>query len=276
MRAAGLRACVAASLCVQILAIACTGQQHVYVGVPNGVPTPVLVRDVRMQMQWAAISLRAEEHALAMALVPDNYNLGRNLRVDKRTSLRVSGTVYPGGAPATPALLTDALARASGSQHAELEFSSPRGSTQGVDVTARLDSEALACHDMLRNLSANKGWGVGVLIGDTSWRVHVHAVPEGACSSSINVSHAVLNCTDAPSAMHARLLRLGSPRVLTDVCSPMPPMLASTEAPASPASFSVACAPPATPVGTCRCRQKSKFVLFTDMAADTVRPEPSA
>ena len=266
MRAAALRACVAASLCVQVLAIACTEQQHVYVGVPNGVPTPVYLRDVRVQVQWAAPSLRGEEHALAAALVPDNYNLGRNLRVDKRTSLRVSGTVYPGGAPAPPALLAHALARASGSQEAELEFWRPRGSAQGVDVTARLDSGALACHDMLRNLSAHNGWGAAVLVGDTSWRVHVAAAHKHACSSSINVTHAVLNCTDAPRAMHARLLRLGSQRVLTDVCSPMPPMLASTEAPASPASFSVACAPPPASAGTLRCRQKSKFIVRTNMA----------
>jgi hypothetical protein len=266
MRAAALRACVAASLCVQMLAIACTEQQHVYVGVPNGALTPVYLRDVRMQVQWAAPSLRGEEHALAAALVPDNYNLGRNLRVEKRTSLRVSATVYPGGAPAPPALLAHALARASGSQEAELEFWRPRGSAQGVDVTALLDSEALACHDMLRNLSAHNGWGAAVLVGDTSWRVHVDAAHKHACSSSINVTHAVLNCTDTPRAMHARLLRLGSQRVLTDVCSPMPPMLASTEAPASPASFSVACAPPPAPAGTHRCRQKSKFILRTNIA----------
>ena len=266
MRAAALRACVAASLCVQVLAIACTGQQHVYVGVPNGAPTPVYLRDVRMQVQWAAPSLRGEEHALAAALVPGNYDLGRNLRVDKRTSLRVSGTVYPGGAPAPPALLAHALARASGSQQAELESWRLRAGAQGVDVTARLDSEALACHDMLQNLSANDGWGAAVLVGDTSWRVHVQAVQDAACSSSINVTHAVLNCTDAPSGMHARLLRLGSQRVLTDVCSPMPPMLASTEAPASPASFSVACAPPPAEAGTHRCRQKSKFIVHSNMA----------
>lgn len=266
MRAGGLRACVAASLCVQVLAIACTEQQRVYVGVPDGVPTPVFVRDVRVHMQWAAPSLRGEEHALAAALVPGNYNLGRNLRVDKRTSLRVSATVYPGGAPTTPALLAHALARASGSQQAELELWRPRGSAQGVDVTARLHSEALACHDMLANLSAHDGWGAAVLVGDALWRVHVDAAHKHVCSSSINVTHAVLNCTDAPRAMHARLLRLGSQRVLTDVCSPMPPMLASTEAPASPASFSVACAPPPAPAGTHRCRQKSEFIPCTNIA----------
>lgn len=260
MRAACVCACVLASLCVQTLAVACGENDYVHVGVSTGAPTPVFLRHARVLMEWSTPSLRGEEHALATSLLPRNYYLGRNVRVEKRTSLRVSGSVYSGGAAVTSALLVQALNRASGSEHAHIELLRLRAGTQSADVTARLESATLACHDMLSNLTVNEGWGVGILIDDATWRVQVRAATEHTCLSSINVSHAILNCTDGPSTTHPRLLRLGTRRVLADACSPMPPMLASTAAAKSEASFSVACAPPPPLTGTQKCRQKSSCV----------------
>lgn len=209
------RAGLALLLCCALLGCraqtpVCANSSYVHVVASGGTPAAEYAAVLRVQVAWTAPSTAGKVQQLAHALVAAGYTRhepGALAVVQAQHRLAISGVLRGASAPNATGV-QHALRAASGASSVTVVQVHAVGTT-GARFTAMLEARVLACSDMQQRLQSAERVGVPQVTaaGEEHLQLVVDADAEtassGGCTSVLEITEAVLDCTHAPSVAPA-------------------------------------------------------------------------
>ena len=205
----------------------CANSSYVHVVASGGTPASDYAAVLRVQVAWTAPSTPGKVEQLAHALTAAGYTRhepGALAVVQAQHRLAISGVLRGVSAP-----------NATGVQHALRAGSGASGvtgvqvqavGTTGTRFTAVLEAPVLACSDMQQRLQSAER--VGVPQATAAGTEHLQLVgyadadaetaSSGVCTSVLELTEAVLDCTHAPNAAPAWTSAAANVTVLAHTC----------------------------------------------------------
>jgi len=202
---------------------ACANSSYVHVVASGGTVAAEYAAVLRVQVAWTAPSTPGKVQQLVHALAAAGYTRHKPwalAMVQAQHRLAISGVLRGVNAPNATGV-QHALRAASGASGVTVLQVQAVGTT-GARFTAVLEAHVLACSDMQQRLQSAER--VGVLQVTASGAEHLELVVDagaassGACTSVLELTEAVLDCTHAPSAAPAWTSAAANITVLARTC----------------------------------------------------------
>lgn len=218
----GLLVCCALVAC-RAQAPACANSSYVHVVASGGTAAVQYAAVLRVQVAWKTPSTPGKVQQLAHALAAAGYTRhepGLLALVHAQHRLVISGVLRGASAPNATGV-QHALRAASGARDVAVVQLHAVGTT-GVRFTAVLEAPVLACSEMQLRLRSAERVGVpqATVAGIEYLQLVVDAEPASgsACTSVLELTQAVLDCTHAPSAAPAWTSAAANVTVLARTC----------------------------------------------------------
>lgn len=203
----------------------CANSSYVHVVASGGTPAAEYAAVLRVQVAWTAPSTPGKVEQLAHALTAAGYTRhepGALAVVQAQHRLAISGVLRGVSAPNATGV-QHALRAASGASGVTVVQLQAVGTT-GTRFTAVLEARVLACSDMQDRLQSAER--VGVPQATAAGTEHLQLVVDedaetassGVCTSLLELTEAVLDCTHAPNAAPAWTSAAANVTVQTRTC----------------------------------------------------------
>lgn len=203
----------------------CANSSYVHVVASGGTPGAEYAAVLRVQVAWTAPSTPGKVEQLAHALTAAGYTRhepGALAVVQAQHRLAISGVLRGVSAPNATGV-QHALRAASGASGVTVVQLQAVGTT-GTRFTAVLEARVLACSDMQDRLQSAER--VGVPQATAAGTEHLQLVVDedaetassGVCTSLLELTEAVLDCTHAPNAAPAWTSAAANVTVQTRTC----------------------------------------------------------
>lgn len=230
----------------------CANSSYVHVVASGGTPAAEYAALLRVQVASTAPSTPGKVEQLAHALTAAGYTRhepGALTVVQALHRLAISGVLRGVSAPNATGV-QHALRAASGASGVTVVQVQAVGTT-GTRFTAVLEARVLACSDMQQRLQSAERVGVPQVTaaGTEHLQLVVDADAEtassGGCTSVLEITEAVLDCTHAPNAPPAWTSAAANVTVLARTCernATAQVVAADTPTPPSAVRMTLACA----------------------------------
>jgi len=236
----------------------CANSSYVHVVASGGTPAAEYAAVLRVQVAWTAPSTPGKVEQLAHALTAAGYTRhepGALAVVQAQHRLAISGVLRGVSAPNATGV-QHALRAASGASGVTVVQVQAVGTT-GTRFTAVLEARVLACSDMQERLQSAERVGVPQVTaaGTEHLQLVVDAdadaetASSGVCTSVLELTEALLDCTHAPNAAPAWTSAAANVTVLARTCernATARVVAADTPTPPDAVRMTLECAPAGT------------------------------